>query len=104
MTVGLLLLILLISLLAIYIGRRMSLQEKNKERLRKLEDQLFYNPIIRATLLSGIKTNMSALLVFKLLPNNTTQMFFAVLIFAIFNLLPLYYSYILYKNRAELEN
>lgn len=37
-TVSLFLLIILLSLLAIYIGRRVDLQDKNKERLKKLED------------------------------------------------------------------
>ena len=55
-------------------------------------------------MLSGIKTNMSALLVFKLLPSNKTQTVFAALIFAIFNLIPLFYSRVLYKNKDELEN
>ena len=103
MSVSCLLLILLTALILIVIGRRMELQDKNKLRLRKLEDQLFYNPVIRATQLGGIKINMSALLIFKLLTDNALQMFLAVLIFVIFNLLPLYYARILYKNGAVLE-
>ena len=64
--------IIVLALIVICIGRHMNLEEKNEERLRKLEDQLFYNPIIRATMLSGIKINMTALLVFRLLSHNRT--------------------------------
>ena len=64
MTLCLFLVIILLALLIIFIGRRSNLSDKNKERLKKLEDELFYNPIIRATLLSGIKVNITAMLVF----------------------------------------
>lgn len=70
MSIGVFSLIFGFSLIAICVGRRMKLQEKNQLRLRKLEDSLFYNPLIRAAFLSGIKTNMVALLVFKLMPHN----------------------------------
>ena len=47
---------------------------------------------------------MSSLLVFKLLPTETTQIVFATLIFTIFNCLPLIYARLLYKHREELES
>ena len=70
----------------------------------KLEDQLFYNPVIRLTFLSGLKTNMTTALVFKLLRDETAQIIAASLIFAIFNLIPLLYARILFKHRTELES
>ena len=43
------------------------------------------------------------MLVFKLLPNDATQVVLASLIFTIFNLLPLFYAHLLYKHRQALE-
>ena len=68
-----------------------------------LENQLFYNPVIRLTFLSALKTNMTTVLVFKLMRDDTTQMIVACLIFVIFNLIPLIYARILYKNCTVLD-
>ena len=38
MSISLFLVIILVALMTIFIGRRMNLQEKNKERLKSLED------------------------------------------------------------------
>ena len=103
MSLGMFGLIIGLTLIAICIGRRMKLQEKNVKRLHGLEDSLFYNPIIRVSMLSGIKTNMSALLIFRLMSHNTFQLIMAVLLFTLFNLLPIYYARILYKNGDQLE-
>ena len=100
---GIFFFILLIALLIIFIGRRSKLSEKNELRLSKLEDQLFYNPVIRITFLSGIKNNIVSAMVFKLLPHDRNQMIGAVLIFAITNLIPLLYARVLYKHRLELD-
>ena len=54
-------------------------------------------------MLSGIKFNMAALLIFRLLSHNSTQLVLAVIIFTTFNLLPIYYARVLYKNGDQLE-
>ena len=69
-TLGLFALLLATALLIIFCGRRCDLSEKNAKRLQTLEDQLFYNPVIRLTFLSALKANLTPMLVFKLLSDD----------------------------------
>ena len=69
-----------------------------------LEDNLFFNPVIRLTFLSGIKTNITTALVFKLMRDDRAQMIAASVLFAFNNLVPFIYARVLYKHRMELES
>ena len=103
MATGILIFILLLALLIIFIGRRCNLSDKNKLRLRKLEDSLFFNPVIRLTHLEAIKANIASSLIFKLMIDKKIQVIFAALILAFINLIPLVYARILRKRDKELE-
>ena len=67
LSVGIFTFIVLLSLLIVFIGRRSNLSDKNKVRLRNLEDSLFFNPVIRVMFLEAIKANISSALIFKLM-------------------------------------
>lgn len=96
--------IIAISVIAICIGRRVEVSEKTKKKLNNLEDQLFYNPFIRISLLSGLKANLTSNLVFMLLRDNKYQMIPAVMIFSLNNLVPLWYARVLSKQSTKLTN
>lgn len=68
-----------------------------------MEDQLFYNPMIRISLLSAVKANLTSNLVFRLLKEDRTQMIIAGCIFGLFSIVPLWYARVLSKNSKELE-
>ena len=103
-TTGTFTLILLLALLIIFIGRRLDLSDKNILRLKSLEDNLFYNPVIRLMFLEAIKTNISAALVFKLLGNESAQVICASLVLALINGAPLIFARILKKRENDLES
>lgn len=93
----------LLALLVLFIGKRIhNLSEKNKARLNKLEDILFFNPVIRLTFLSAIKVNIAALLVFKLLADEPDQVIAASAMFGILTVIPLIYSRVLCKYGKRL--
>ena len=69
-TLGIFILVLTTALLIVYFGRRCDLSDKNAQRLQSLEDQLFYNPVIRLSFLSALKANLTPMLVFKLLSDH----------------------------------
>ena len=45
--------------------KRIDLSEKNKARVQKVKQMIYFNPIIRFLILNTLKLNFNALLVFK---------------------------------------
>jgi hypothetical protein len=61
---------------------------------------LFYNPIIRYTLLNTLKFNMTALMALTGLQGTTKDTIFTSVFFSTLIILPFFYAGLLYKNRA----
>ena len=58
-------LIILIVLITVKISRNYCQSEKCQERIKKIKQTLFYQSLIRYTLLNCLKLNLMAMLVFK---------------------------------------
>ena len=59
------LVLILLVLLALYCRKRCSLSEKAKICIEKIKRKIFWNPIIRSTMLGAIKLNMGAMMIFR---------------------------------------
>ena len=59
-------LVVVITSVAVFCLKRCKLSEKGKERVKSLKQKIFWNPLIRYTMLSAIKLNISAMIIFRL--------------------------------------
>ena len=67
-----------------------------------MKETLFYNPIIRYTLLNTLKFNMTALMALSELKGTTKDIVVSAVFLSVLLILPFFYARILYKNRAHL--
>ena len=97
--------LIIIVLVIICVARRIRLSDKNKERCAMLKGKIFYNALIRYTLLNALKLNLMAMLplnsndedadfVKKLVP---------ILLLIILVQLPFIYVCCLEKRKSELD-
>lgn len=64
---------------------------------------VFFNPIIRYLLLNSLKLNFTAFIVFKPPLGNAVDILLGLVIMLLINAVPIYFFYILRKNREDLE-
>ena len=83
-------------------SKRFNFSPKAKERIRRLKNKIFYNPLIRYSLLNTMSYNMIAMTAFANAHDEAKQVTLAVIILISINLLPLFYARLLYKRKAEL--
>ena len=76
-----------------------NLSLKSKERIKWLKDKVFYNPLIRYSLLNAMNYNMAAMTVFVNTNGEQRQVIIAVLLLIVNNVLPIVYARILIKKR-----
>ena len=76
-----------------------NLSLKSKERIKRLKDKVFYNPLIRYSLLNAMNYNMAAMTAFVNTNGEQRQVIIAVLLLIVVNVLPIIYARILYRKR-----
>ena len=101
------LLIVLIVLITIKISRCYCQSEKCQERIKKKKQTLFYQSLIRYTLVNCLKLNMMAILGLKTANASTTKdpsnmVVSSLILFVMALLLPLVFALVLYKRRDHL--
>ena len=100
-------LILLILIFVIYCTYRLSKKfcdaSKNRERIEKLKNKIFFNPMIRYTLLNCLKFNIVAMTAIRRSQGAAGAIFTAIVIELLFLLIPILYAYILKKKIDMLE-
>ena len=98
------LVIVFVVLLMFYIRKKCkNLSEKNKQRFESLKGKIFWNPLIRYTLLNALKLTMSALTTYKVNIDDGVNIGFSTLILIVFLLLPIVYSVVLYRLNDSLD-
>ena len=97
-----LLLILVTVILVKYSDSCCRLSKKAKERVKWLKQKVFFNPLIRYSLLNTLKWNLVALTAFTTLKGSTIELVIGVLLYIALNCLPFSYLWLLYKNQAKL--
>lgn len=96
-------LILIVAVL-VFVMRKVKLSEKNRERLTNIKRTLFFNAMIRYTLLSANKLNMSAFVGIQAFSDGeTSATAFSFVILVAMVVFPILYFKILYKNGSTLE-
>mmetsp|Transcript_20732 Transcript_20732/g.25371 ORF Transcript_20732/g.25371 Transcript_20732/m.25371 type:complete len:301 (-) Transcript_20732:1007-1909(-) len=95
-------LIIIMLVAVIVISRRVKFSDKCRERVKKLKQKVFYNPIIRYLLLNSLKLNMSGLIVFKTAGATKEDIAVAVAIIALVNGAPLMFLFAINRNRGIL--
>ena len=76
-----------------------NLSLKSKERIKWLKDKVFYNPLIRYSLLNAMNYNMAAMTAFVNNNGEQRQVIIAILLLIVNNVLPIVYARILIKKR-----
>ena len=97
------LVLVLIIILMIQLKRRVKLSEKTKERIEKVKDKIFFNPIIRYLLLNSLKLNFAAFIVFRKPIGGVWDVFVGSILMLITNTLPMFFFFMLRKNHSILE-
>ena len=90
-------------LVAIRLKQRVKMTDKIKQRIEKLQYMVFFNPIIRYLLLNSLKLNFTAFIVFKPPLGNAVDIFLGLVMMLLINAVPIFFFYILRKNRDELD-
>ena len=97
--------IVLVVLLLLWLRKRCkNLSEKNKQRLDGLKSKVFWNPLIRYTLLNALKLNMTAMTTYKTNLSDDANVSIASCIMFMFVFLPFVYAIILYRKNDELDD
>ena len=76
-----------------------NLSLKSKERIKWLKDKVFYNPLIRYSLLNAMNYNMAAMTAFVNNNGEQRQVIIAILLLIVNNVLPIVYARILIEKR-----
>ena len=79
------------------------MSEKSIERIDKIKQMVFYNPIIRYLLLNSLKLNFSAFIVFRPPIGSAWDIVLGLAIMILINAAPIFFFYVLHKNREELK-
>lgn len=96
--------IILVVLLLLWLRKRCkNMSEKNKQRLDGLKSKVFWNPLIRYTLLNALKLNMTAMTAYKTNLSDEANVSIASCIMFMFVFLPFFYAIILYRKNDELD-
>ena len=76
------------------------------KRARALKRKVLFNPIIRYTMLSSLKFNLTLILGFSAFTSETepATKVINILLFAFFSYLPIQYARLLYNNRGTLDS
>ena len=96
--------LILILVVLIQLKRRIKLSDKTKARIKKVKEKIFYNPIVRYLLLNSLKLNFAAFIVFKKPVGGAWDVFVGISLMLIINALPIFFFFLLRKNRTILEN
>ena len=95
--------IVLVVVLIIIGGRKCHCSQKNQARVKSIKQKIFFNPIIRYLLLNALKLNFVSLVVFKSTKERTLkEISVSVVTFAVVNISPIIFLYVLRKNRDHL--
>ena len=87
----------------VFVSRKTELSPKNKERLDKLKNNIFYNAIVRFFFLNTLKFNMSSMVVLVKESSSASSTFVAALLLICFSVIvPLALIRLIYINRAIL--
>ena len=79
------------------------MSEKNKIRAAKMKKAIFFNPLIRYHYLEQLKLNLTAMMTIHAFSEaDFKQQIISICIFAVLNLLPVYYVYFLIKKSDKL--
>ena len=96
-------LVILIILALVWAFRRIKLSEKNQERFEKIKGKIFFNALIRYSLLNAIKLNLIAMFSLSSGDVTGTKKATMVLLLVILALLPLVYTWAVHKKRDTLD-
>ena len=96
------LIIAFIVILLLLCSKVCSLSPKTKERIEKLKNKIFYNPLIRYSLLNTMNLNMTAMTAFVIAPDDVGEVTVALAILLTINILPICYARLLHQKKAEL--
>ena len=94
--------IMLITLVLVVLMNRVKFSDKTKDRIRRLQSKMFYNPVIRYLMLNALKLNMASLLVLSVMSNDTAELIFSGLMLLAMNIFPLVFLKILLNNHDKL--
>ena len=83
-----------------YLCRNIRLSEANKNRLEDLKKKLFFDMLIRYSLLNALKLNLTALMG---ITASGLEKLPSIALLVILNLLPFVYSYVLIRKGDELK-
>ena len=95
---------ILILVVLIQLKRRIKLSDKTKARIEKVKEKIFYNPMVRYLLLNSLKLNFAAFIVFKKPVGGAWDMLLGITLMLIINALPIFFFFLLRKNRTILED
>lgn len=84
------------------LAKKYSLSLKWQNRFNEAKTKVFFNPLIRYSLLNALKLNMTAFAVFKNKDLDSPQAFVAYLLCAVMISLPILYAVFLHKNQSKL--
>ena len=105
-TIILAIIVLILLILVIYLlnkcKNKKKLSQKSRDRITSLTEKVFFNPLIRFSLLNTLKWNSVFLAGFTKLKGTPTEVAISVLLYLAINALPFFYMWILYKLREEL--
>ena len=96
--------IIVIALIVIFMARKITLSDKNKERLENFKKTLFYNSLIRYTFLNANKLSMVVMMGLKDFGEiRAGSNIFTIALLIIIVSLPIIYAQIMNKNAMTLE-
>ena len=91
--------LILLLVLAIKLKRKMALSDKTKERIVKIKEKIFYNPIIRYLLLNSLKLNFSAFIVYRSPAGGVLDILIGSVFMVAINAVPILFLIVLNINR-----
>ena len=95
---------IILTLMLYLICRKCSLSGKNKERLQKAKDKIFFNTMIRFVFLGSLKLNFTAFTAVKNFTEiSTSSKIVGILTLVLINMLPIIFFAILYRNSDRLD-
>ena len=98
-----LLLVILIIAIAVTCSKYGKVSQKTYERMQKLKRLIFWNPLIRFTMLNSLKLDIGALVVFQYgWPDSQTVGFASIFKLIVLIGLPVFFTVILYKMAERL--
>ena len=91
---------ILVMIALVYLCRNTRLSEANKKRLADLKKKIFFNMLIRYSLLNALKLNLTALMG---ITASGLEKLPSIALLVVLNLLPFVYSYVLIRKGDELK-